>query len=150
MTPSETPVAAILTPPESTIEVGGHSLDVSPIRLSELGAFSAAARPVFDLLRGMGDGESDAFLFDLLMHHTDEIAALVAVGARVEPDTVRGLSLDDAYTLAEAVVASNRDFFIRRVMPLLAQLARQASPGTGTMPSSPLPVPGSASETSAA
>lgn len=130
--------AAVLATPSVVLTLAGCELDVSPIRLGELSAFSSAARPVFELLRGLGDGAGDALLFDLLQTHTADLARLIACGARVDESWVLALSLDDAYTLAEAVVDSNRDFFIRRLLPLLAALGQATSPfptATGATPS---------------
>lgn len=138
---------AVLATPVNTISVRGKTLDVSPLTLAELPAFTAAARPVFHLLRNM-DGDDEGVLFDLLENHPADFAALVAAGARTDVAWVMTLPLEDVYSAAEAVVAANRDFFIRRLLPLLVQAIALGNRQTGATSSSGSPAQDSPAETS--
>ena len=141
---------AVLALPAATITSGGQTLNVAPITLGELAAFSAAARPVFGLLRDIDPEAAETFLFDLLENHTAELAALIAVGARVDAAWLLTRPLDDVATIAEAVLAANRDFFIQRLLPLLAQAIRLGAAPTGATSSSASAAPDSPMPTSSA
>lgn len=140
---------AVLATPKATISVHGKTIDISPITLGELPAFTTAVRSIFHLLRNMS-GDEETILFDLLQNYPTDFAMLVAVGARTDADWVMALPLDDVASVAEAVVASNRDFFIRRLLPLLKQAIALGNRQTGATSSSASPDPDSPTEISAA
>lgn len=118
----------------AAIEAAG--LKITPVTLERLPAFARAARPVFDAVRNMDTTVGGDVLFDLLENHTDEIAALLAVGADVDLDSLRTRPLGEVYEIGLAVFRANEDFFIRRLLPLLTQAARRVPGPTSSSGSS--------------
>lgn len=140
--------AEVLESRRITLRVAGRELTITPITLGEMQTFARAARPVFVHLREADRaGANDVFLFDLFELCTAEMAALVALGARVDLEWLMSLSLEDAARVGEAVLAVNQDFFVRRLLPMLGAMRAAGAPTTGATQSSGSPAPDSGSAT---
>lgn len=124
--------------PSIALSVAGRDLIVTPITLGEMPSFSRAARPVFEFMRDMEVADGNNSLFDLFEMHTQELAALVAVGARVDVGWLLAMTLEDAARVGDAVLKLNQDFFIRRLLPLIRMASNTGANPTGAMPSSGL------------
>lgn len=113
-----------LCPQPRRLQVGGRTLAITPIRVRELAPFAAALHPLAQACQSLEDLSN---LPLLLAEHTGDLLALVAVAARVEPDWLEGLGLDELLDLTEACFEVNADFFQRRLQPRLAQAAQGIS-----------------------
>lgn len=94
------------------VDVGGERISITPIKTRELPAMMRAAGPILAEIQ-RGD------IMAALTANADSLISAVAVGARLDRTWVDGLDVDDLVVLAGAVVESNADFFVRRVMPIL-------------------------------
>jgi len=125
-----------LSPAPVMVLAGGCSLEITPIRVRELAAFSRAVQPVAAALAAGAD------IASLLADHADAVIDAAAIGARVERDFVLDLGLDELVDLAGAVLTVNVDFFVRRLLPKVTAsseaLAKQWA-GSNSMPDSAPP-----------
>lgn len=101
-----------LNPEAVTVESGGQTIAITPIKVRELQAFIRAVQPI----------ANDIATGDILMalaNHADSLIEATAIGARVEHDFVMGLELDELIALASKVAEVNADFFVRRITPAM-------------------------------
>lgn len=96
-----------------SVDLAGARLEVTPIRVRELPAFARAIGP---LLSAIEDGVD---LAALLAAHPEAVIAATAIGARLPPEQVNDLALDELLALAFAVLEVNADFFARRIAPAM-------------------------------
>jgi len=122
-----------LCPSPLVVSAGGRTIEVTPIRVRELSPFARAVEP---LVTALVRGEQVA---RLLAEHTGSVIHAVAVGARVDPDWVEGLGLDELLDLADAVLTVNLDFFARRLQPRLVGAAESLTGAMSTAGSSSTP-----------
>lgn len=102
----------------NTIVIRGEPLDITPIRVGELPAFARAIQPI---VSGLSDSRPDWIA--LISEHGDAVIDAIAIATRRPREWVAGLDLDDAMRLASAVFEVNADFFIRRLLPSVAEAA---------------------------
>lgn len=108
-----------------TIEVGGESLDITPIRVGELPALIKAVRPFIERLT------ADTDWLALLADHGDALLEAMAIASRRQKDWVSRLAIDDAVRLATVLFEVNADFFARQVSPAVQQAAGRISEQMG-------------------
>lgn len=124
-----------LSPAPVIVLAGGRSVEITPIRVKELAAFSRAVQPIAASAAAGGD------IASLLANHADAVIDATAIGARVERDFVLDLGLDELVELASAVLTVNVDFFVHRLLPVVAaaseQLAAQWAGSSSTPDSAP-------------
>jgi len=116
---------AALPPVPVTLVIGGERLELTPIKVGEVPAFAKAVQPVALSLSASPDWLA------LLAEHGEAVIEAVAIASRRPPEWVRGLELDEAVRLAEAVFEVNADFFIQRVLPSLTEAATRISQTLG-------------------
>ena len=125
------------------LDVGGESLEITPIRVGEMPALIKAVRP----FAGQLSAESDWLV--LLAEHGESLLCALAVAARRERAWVERLSLDDAVRLAAALFEVNADFFVQRLAPAVQHAAARVNGRlSGATPSTASSAPGTASPTS--
>lgn len=100
-----------LSPRPVVVQAGGRAIEITPIRVRELVAFTRAVQPV---AAGVAAG---ADITILLADHADAMIEATAIGARLDRDFVLDLGLDDLLDLAGAVLEVNMDFFVHRLLP---------------------------------
>lgn len=108
---------AALPPVPESIVIAGENLDLSPLRIGELPAFTRAIRPFAEQLAGEVDWTS------LIADHGEAVLQALAVAARRPYSWVEGLAIDDAIRLADALLEVNADFFVRAVTPACTRMA---------------------------
>lgn len=123
------------SPTPMVLMAGGRSVEITPIRVRELAAFTRAVQP---LVRAVGSGGDIAAL---LAEHADAVIEATAVGARLERGFVEGLALDELYDLADAVLAVNLDFFMRGLLPRIGKSSSRLTAAMAGLPSMPASVP---------
>jgi len=130
-------------PAPVTLDVGGESLEITPIRVGEVPALIKAVRP----FAGQLSAEADWLV--LLAEHGESLLGALAVAARRERAWVERLSLDDAVRLAAALFEVNADFFVQRLAPAVQHAAARVNGRlSGATPSTASSAPGTASPTS--
>jgi hypothetical protein len=116
-----------LFPVPQTVQAGGKTIDVLPLKLRQLGAFTRALRPALVAMQDSGS---------LLLQGEDLVPA-VAVASGEPVEWVAGLDAADYLRLATAVMEVNADFFVQ------LRLALEASNGLLNRLAGPMPSPNS-------
>ena len=109
------------------VDVGGERVSITPIKTRELPAMMRAVGPIMAEVQ-RGD------IMAALTANADALINAVSIGARLDRTWVDGLDIDDLVTLAGGVVESNADFFVRRVMPILAAAIESVTRAIGSEP----------------
>lgn len=129
-----------LAPVPVVVQAGGRAIEITPIRVKELAAFTRAVQPMAAAAAGGAD------IASLLAGHADAVIDATAIGARVERAFVLDLGLDELVELAGTVLTVNVDFFVQRLLPKVTaaseKLATQwagssSTPDTGKPDSAP-------------
>lgn len=146
----------VLEPTGSSVTYRGEQLDVSPLKIGQLPKLVRAARPVIDAVLALEDlpdensGELVTLVMDLIEKHDDKVFAAAEICTGKDAEWLAGGDIDEFVVLAEAVFRVNRDFFVRRLAPLLGlQAGSPGLPGRGPTPSSSSSSTTTASPTSA-
>lgn len=106
-----------LPPVPVALVVADEALELTPLKVGELPAFTRAIRPFAERL-----GTEPDWLA-LLAEHGEAVLAALAIASRQPRAWIDGLDLDEAIRLAEALLEVNADFFVRRVSPQIARAA---------------------------
>lgn len=132
-----------IIPPARTILFRGEQVEVTPLRLQQIGPFITASRTIIArvaMMAGAVDtapaATTGAILLDLLEQDSAELAAALAVAVGRDEEWIAGGTLDEVADLLEAVVGLNRDFFAHRLRRLLLQAKRPAEENTDSATSS--------------
>lgn len=129
----------VLDPAGETVAFQGDRVEVRPLTIGQLPRFVRTARPVIDTVLKLGEGAEESLVetvVDLLASDGEALYEAVAVATGLPAERVAEAQLDEFLTLAQAVVRVNRDFFVRRLAPLLARARVEAGSGAGPTPSS--------------
>lgn len=136
----------LINTPRSVTLAGGDSLDIGPLEIRELPAFTRAVEPFIQHAYLHEGGNATDLVIHMLTHDVDRLIDMVVVGARIDREKFGRMHGDDLILLATAVVEVNLDFFIRRMLPqinaamqsLLVRLAGSTlSPDLSTTDSPP-------------
>jgi hypothetical protein len=106
-----------LPPVPESIVIAGEPLDLTPLRIGELPAFTRAIKPFAEKLAGEVDWAS------LIADHGEAVLQALAVAVRRPCSWVEGLALNEAIQLADALLTVNADFFVRAVVPACTAMA---------------------------
>jgi hypothetical protein len=136
----------VLEPEARAIEYQGERLEIRPLTIGMLPKFVRLARPIIDALvdadlAQLQDGDELDVLLDLVVDHGEASLAAAALVTGKPQAWIESGDLAEFIALATAVFEVNRDFFTRKLAPLLAGRARP-SVGTGATPSSASSAPG--------
>lgn len=133
----------VIIPPTRTVRFRGELVQVTPLRLLQIGPFITASRTIIArvaMMAGAVDtapaAATGAILLDLLEQDSAELAAALAVAVGRDAEWIAGGTLDEVADLLEAVVGLNRDFFAHRLRRLLMQAKAQAEDSTDSATSS--------------
>jgi hypothetical protein len=108
-----------------------RGLAIQPVSVGDLPAFFKAIEPV---VKELAEGD----ILAALMRHADAVIEATAIGAGVERAWLEAQTPEVLVDLAARVLEVNADFFVRRVMPRLAEAAEKiAAIGSGGTPGSP-------------
>lgn len=131
----------VIEPSAEGVQYAGERLIVRPLTIGQIPQLVRKARPVIDALFALdqvGDDDSDQLLglaLALIEDHGEAACEAVAIAVSVDPSVIAKGSLEEFQQLATKVLEVNRDFFVRRLGPLLAG-RRQAANGSGKTASS--------------
>jgi len=133
----------VIIPPARTVRFRGEQVQVTPLRLQQIGPFITASRTIIArvaMMAGAVDtapaAATGAILLDLLEQDSAELAGALAVAVGRDAEWISGGTLDEVADLLEAVVALNRDFFAHRLRRLLMQAKPLAEESTDSATSS--------------
>ena len=134
----------VLAPTPRKVAFRGEAVEVLPLQLRQLAAFTTATRPimarVFTAVGLLEEGATlhvGAVLFDLLEQDAASLCAALAIASGRDEDFIGGGTLAEVADLAEVVVEVNHDFFARRLPALL----ERARPAIAAMPRTRRPPP---------
>jgi hypothetical protein len=122
---------AALPPIATSIVIADETIELTPIKMGELPAFSRAVQPIAIQLSASSDWLA------LISEHGEALIEALALATRRPHEWVAALELDDAVKLASIVFEVNADFFIQRLLPSITEAAaRIEARMPGLMPSS--------------
>lgn len=127
--------------PANPIQVGNKVLTVQPfpfVRLPQvMGIIKNVGTDVFSLLAVAGgskqaeDGSTESnvdasaltIAADVIANHFDDVANLMAIYCRVEPETLKAddFTIEDAILVLATILTQHKSFFIQRLAPLTAK-----------------------------
>lgn len=129
----------VLDPPATAVEFRGELLQVRPLTIGAVPALVRACRPIVHALVDLQDAPDENAgvlgIVDLIGEHGEAAVVAVAVCIGKPPEWVAGGGADEFIALATKCWEVNRDFFVRKLAPLLAGRAA-AVIGAGRTPSS--------------
>lgn len=132
-----------LPPVPVMLDIGGDTLELTPIRVGEVPALIQAVRPFVGQLSATPDWLA------LLAEHGEDLLRAIAIASRRPTEWVAALAMDDAVRLATAVFEVNADFFMQRLAPVVHQAAVRVNGRLGgATPSTASCVPDTTSPTS--
>lgn len=105
----------MINAPHTVTLSSGTVLEITPIRVKELPALTAAVEPIFALIAGGMPVSA------MLASNSDAVIAATAIGLRMARAELDEFELDDLVVAAAKVMEVNADFFARRVLPALNQ-----------------------------
>lgn len=111
-----TDLSPLINEPQ-THTIAGRSIDLSPLRIKELPAFSRAIAPIAADLAA-GD------VLGALMRNVEALTEAAAIAGRVDRDWLGEQTADVLVELATVAIEANADFFTRRVLPQIQQAAK--------------------------
>lgn len=110
----------VIETPKVTVSISTGKLDITPVRIKELPAFTRAIEPFVQEI--MAPGDNDVDVAGLLIKNSEQVIDAVVIGTRLSRAAIDALDVDDLVVLAGAVIEVNLDFFIRRVAPRMSRL----------------------------
>lgn len=120
-----------LPPVATSIIINDEAIEIIPIRMGELPAFTRAVQPLAAHLSTSPDWLA------LISEHGEALINILALATRQPHEWIAALALDDAIRLASIVFEVNADFFIQRLLPSITEAAaRLEARMPGLMPSS--------------
>ena len=129
-----------IVPTPIRIDVAGERLSLTPIKTRELPAMMRAIEPIladvgsaFNLDANDGEDSVDfGAILKMFSANADAIVTAVSIGSRKPREWVDDLDIDDLAALAGAIIESNADFFVRRVMPILTTAIESVTRAIGS------------------
>jgi hypothetical protein len=103
-----------LAPIPVKVDVAGERISVTPIKTRELPPMMRAVAPILAEIQG-GD------ILGALAKNADSLVEAVAICCRKPREWADELDVDDLVAAAAAVMESNADFFVHRVLPALTK-----------------------------
>lgn len=134
----------VLEPSGSSVTYRDERLEIKPLKIGQLPKLVRTARPVIDAvlaLEAMPDENSTdmvTLVMDLIEHHGDQVFEAAGICTGKAPEWLQDGDIDEFILLAKTVFEVNRDFFDRKLAPLLGGRAAKLErvPGSGPTPSS--------------
>lgn len=106
------------------VDVAGERLCITPIKTRELPPMMRAVAPILAEIQS-GD------ILGALAKNADSLVESVAIGCRKPREWADDLDVDDLVAAAAAVMESNADFFVHRVLPALTKAVEGVTQAVG-------------------
>lgn len=132
-----TPGLEVLEPPTATIRLAGREATIRPLGLYQIPAFARAIQPLLPgLVAAIGEsGDVNPLIVaDLLAEHGEELIEAMRLALGRTKAEMQEVGADEFLEAIPAVLAINRDFFTRRLIPAMQRAAAAAAAGRGTGP----------------
>ncbi|KLJ02820.1 DUF6631 family protein [Luteimonas sp. FCS-9] len=141
----------VIEPATGPATYRGETLDLRPLTVGATPRIVRLARPVINSLldlEALPDEDEGAWIdlaLDLIEKHGDAVFQAVALAVGREPAWIEGGDIAEFVDLCRGLYEVNRDFFVRRLAPLLQERAAARAKaaakhrGTGPTPSSSSP-----------
>ena len=138
----------VLDPSTTQVVVGGETLELRPLTVGAVPKILRLARPVIDAvldLDSLPEEDSDAMVelaMNMVEQHGEALFEAVGIAIAKDKAWVEAAGIGEFIDLVVKLVKVNKDFFSRRLAPLLADRARaragalQQGNGAGRTPSS--------------
>ncbi|MGH8075624.1 MAG: DUF6631 family protein [Lysobacter sp.] len=131
----------VLEPSGSSVTYLGTALEIKPLTVGQLPRMVRVARPVIDsvlALESLPDEDTGAlvdFVLDMVDRHGEAMFEAAAIATGRDREWIERGDIGEFIDLAKVVFEVNRDFFVRKLGPLLADRAKGRS-GAGLTSSS--------------
>lgn len=110
----------VLFPESRTVTISGEPYTITPPTVRQMGAIGKLLKRLLD------DGAGQATVEMLMLSHADEMAALVAIATGRPEEQIGALQVDHGLELAIAVWEVYAPFFVKRMLPLVAEMVARA------------------------
>lgn len=136
---SDHPIDPVLERPTEQVTVRGETITVGPLELRQIGPFTREIRYIVPgVMRALGaadmtDGSFELAALDLLADSAEQVQHALAAAIDRDPEWIGRATADEVIVLAQAVYRVNRDFFGRKVAPLLKDLRASSAAAAETM-----------------
>lgn len=98
------------------ININGENLVISTIKMRDIKPFLENINPILIDLKA----ENVDYL-TIVTNHYSNIVNVVSIAARKDVEWVESLDLNDVVKLIMAIVETNSDFFVNRILPAFVQ-----------------------------
>lgn len=127
----------VLDPAPRHVRFRGETLELRPLRLGDLPAFSRLVRPVIAEFLGdrhpEWDGNDERMILEISELHGESILAAAAIATGRPVEWIEGSgSTAEILALVQAIVEVNRDFFTRAMLAEVRAQAPAPALPTGT------------------
>lgn len=118
--PDPTDELEVLFPESRTVTIAGEAYTITPPTVRQMGAIGKLLKRLVD------GGAAESTVEMLLLSHADEMTALVAIATGRPDDQIAALRSDYGLELAIAVWEVWSPFFVKRMLPLVAEMVARA------------------------
>lgn len=123
----------VLEPSGSSVKFRDETLELRPLTIGQLPKLVRSARPVIDAVMSLdkvpesGDTDLVGLVMDLIEHHGDQVFDAAGICTGKPADWIADGDIDEFIELALKVFEVNRDFFVQKLAPRLAELRARAA-----------------------
>ena len=123
---------AVLDPASTAVDYVGERLEIKPLTIGQLPKLVRLARPLIDGLMDsdfdkLTDGAEIGPLLDLLDQHSEGVFDAAALVTGRDREWIESGNPAEFVQLVRTVIEVNRDFFTRKLAPLLAARAKPSN-----------------------
>lgn len=105
----------VFNPPKVSATILGQPVEIGPITMGKIQAFTAAVRPIADEIMQVVGGAGN--LISVIESHADQLIQAVSIATGAEREKIEAMLPDEFLALATAVLQVNADFFVNRLLP---------------------------------
>ncbi len=128
---------SVIAPEAAKVIFRGRDVEISPLKVGQLPAFTRAIKPIAGALQGaLAGGALNASLTLEILADGESLVEAISIATGVPAAELNDSTLDDMVGLASAVLKVNGDFFKGRLTPaiLAAVKAHQPAAANGDGP----------------
>ncbi len=120
-----------------SLTVGENEITIKPLKIGQLAKFAKAIKPVMGKISGIEFTQDQIanLIVDLMIDHSDNLLEMISIATKLTKEQVEDLDPDVFLEIVAAIIEVNSDFFIRKVLPMIAKTMSgstdQKQPGQG-------------------
>lgn len=123
---------------ESTIIINGSERRIEPLKIGQIPAFTRSIRNLGGLLDSFMAGNfSGEAMLGAIADHGEDLIEAASIAAKIPREELEQVGPDEFFDLILAIIAANRDFFIRKLSPKVKDAAQRLALGAGRTPFKP-------------